>query len=114
MSERNPIRKAVELLRGRWYQGEIASPDGEARCGLGWLMAAIVEVRAPRPLADSGRALMNSAAVDKFPDRAFPPVTSEELQMQPFAAFNDHPRTTESDVVLVMELAADRWDVEFG
>lgn len=114
MSERNPIRVAASLLPGRWYQGEIASPDGEARCGLGWLMAAIVEVRAPRPLADSGRALMNSAAADKFPDRAFS-VTSEGMMlMQPFAAFNDHPETTERDVVAVMELAADRWDVEFG
>lgn len=115
----NPIRLAARLLPGRWYQGEVVAPEGGRRCGVGWLIVAVHEVHAARPgrripILTDARELMNQAAIDKFPERSSDDGTPEELKKQAFPAFNDHLFTTESEVVSVMELAADRWDVEFG
>lgn len=99
------------MLPGHWLQGELDDEKGN-RCGLGWLCEAYglkrSNVGQGGPLYTADIELMNIAAEDKFPDRIV------DDQMVPFATFNDHPRTTESDVVAVMDLAADRWDVEHG
>lgn len=113
----NPLRQAAQLVPGHWYQGGMEDAHGN-RCGIGHLYAAIRE-EPQAPVSDLGLLLsaMNTAAHDKFPDRIGTWVENGVGAagiMHPFAQFNDHAQTSEADVVAVMELAADRWDVEHG
>lgn len=119
---KNFIRKAASQLSGHWIKGTMGVRRDDAnRCGLGHLLAVTGygEVVSAEEINEM-RRVMSLAAMDKFPDR-----TGEWLGMDwrdarfaldncPFAAFNDNERTTESDVLMVMELAAERWDVERG
>lgn len=120
----NPIREAIKRLPGHWYQGSFYDPDNiENACGLGHVHMAIVEENnrilnddSITDLIESGRLermydvaskYLADAARDKFPDR------TEGLKgVGAFPAFNDNEETTEDEVIAVMELAADRWDVE--
>lgn len=122
MMGENFIRKAARRLPGHWVKGTMGAGQGARdRCGLGHLLAVTGygEVVSAEEISKM-RNVMSLAAMDKFPDR-----TGEWLGMDwrdarfsldncPFAAFNDNERTTESDVLQVMELAAERWDVERG
>lgn len=111
----NRIREAAKLLSGHWHKGGLSDRRGN-RCGIGWLQLAhrcSERSIADRHLYAVDLALMNEAALDKFPDRVKPP-DPDMHGKYPFPEFNDHPLTCEREVVAVMELAADRWDVEFG
>lgn len=110
------IRLAAGRLRGHWYQGGLDDGRGN-RCGMGHLLN-VLDHLVDEAEVDGGdrrtygemyaqtRRAMDQAAWDKFPDRVGQETGS------PFVLFNDHPLTSERDVVAVMELAATRWAVE--
>jgi hypothetical protein len=113
---KNLLRMAAARVPGHWYQGDMSDGRGNY-CGLGHLVCVASDGRGSmvRSADDEIRLLADvtrQAALDKFPERVA--VTSMSLDWFPFTSFNDHPETTEQDVVAVMELAADRWDVEHG
>ena len=102
----NPIREALKNLPGHWYQGDMENEDGTACCGLGWLARAESNYNLSiMEKIDSGD-FMDKVAFEQYPDRAVDP----EGDLRYFAAFNDHPDTTEDEVIAVMEKAAIRWD----
>lgn len=102
----NPIREAAKRLRGAWYQGDMENEDGTACCGLGWV--ARVERSMGLDIMDKIETgdLMDTVAFEQYPDRAI----DDNGDLRYFAAFNDHPDTTEDEVIAVMEKAAVRWD----
>jgi hypothetical protein len=102
----NPIRKAIKTLPGHWHQGSAFGPNNTA-CGLGHLHRATVKSNLDLNLYCPASKLMSDAAIDKFPERV-----GGEPGPGAFPNFNDHPETTEDEVIAVMELAADRWDLE--
>jgi len=100
----NYIRKALERLPGRWYKGGLGDGAGNW-CGIGHLQ----EVAPFRNAHDYGQQQMDKVAEEQYPDR----LGSKDgagFQLVPFAAFNDHPDTTEDEVIAVMEKAAILWD----
>lgn len=122
----NPIREAIKTLPGHWHQGSLFARDNlESACGLGHVHMALAQENSKildedSPIAflskvynrtdgmyDAASKYMADAARDKFPDR-----TDELKGVGAFPAFNDNQETTEDEVIAVMELAADRWDVE--
>jgi hypothetical protein len=125
MTTENYIRAAAERLPGRWTQSTMGRP-GTPQCGLGHLLTVagtggigLFQDPALEDVLYRQRDLMTRAAMDKFPDRIgewdeVDPFARGVLDNCPFAHFNDHERTTEADVISVMTLAADRWDVEHG
>src|SRR4051812_38198492 len=111
----NAIHTAARMVPGHWFQGDLADGLGN-RCGIGHLLTAVAETTGVEYRGRGGGArkmceYLDAAAVDKFPERAVG-VGSELDRLRPFAAFNDHGETTESEVVSVMELAAARWGVD--
>lgn len=98
----NPIREAAKRLPGAWYQGEMSSPDGTKCCGLGHV-GNVLGSSYSNEFLDAW-SIMDKVAEEQYPDRVF----NSDLAM--FPAFNDHPDTTEDEVVAVMEKAAVRWD----
>jgi hypothetical protein len=110
----NPISEAAKNLPGRWHKGDLHS--GENSCGLGHLINAVVgeehadwqDLHLKRAVEEFNKAnsMMVKVAVEQYPDRTI----GVGAYPQSFASFNDHPDTTESDVVAVMEKAAVKWD----
>ena len=96
----NLIRKAVERLPGHWHKGGLQDHKGNF-CGVGHLWQ--VGELADYTVVDECQNLMNMTAGELFPDRAGKVIPA-------FATFNDHPDTTEDEVIAVMEKAAIRWD----
>lgn len=103
----NPIRQAVQNLPGHWIKGAYNDARGN-HCGIGHMF--VITEGTHFEYRNKAYVMMGQAARDKFPDRAM----SYDGSPEHFPAFNDHPDTTEQDVVAVMNLAADRWDVEHG
>ena len=54
-------------------------------------------------------ALMNEAALDKFPERC-----EARPGKYSVAAVNDDDLTSQADIMAVLDLAAVRWDLEHG
>lgn len=114
----NKIHEAARMVWGHWHQGDLADGNGN-RCGIGHLLEAMgemgliynVEYRRKHDTSRKMIAYLDAAAVDKFPERTGGEVV-EPNRPCPFAAFNDHPFTSEREVVSVMELAALRWEVD--
>lgn len=108
----NIIREAVSRLPGHWSKGAYEGPDG-THCGLGHIQAAYDAIYGKDthyswnavPALNQIRHLMAKVAREQFPERAHNPDG-----MCSFVRFNDHPDTTESDVILVMEKAAVQLD----
>lgn len=111
----NVIRQALANLPGKWFQGDIRNPyNRDEKCGLGHLS----DICVPHPLHNKdGEALFNQAAIliskvagEQFPERKGSRYTDSELHGNSsafcFADFNDHPDTTEDDVIMVFEKAA--------
>lgn len=93
----NVIEKALQNLPGHWYQGGLGDGKGNY-CGIGHVSnASFNQYRA----VDYATSLMNEVALEQYPDRF-----EGDTSMVPFAVFNDHPDTTEADVIMVMEKAA--------
>lgn len=102
----NYIRKAAERLPGHWYKGGLKDNHGNY-CGIGWLELMHKEAKTVDVNAEGWwpqGTLMDEVAMELYYDR----VVIDN--MRPFAVFNDHPDTTEDEVIAVMEKAAIRWD----
>lgn len=100
----NPIREAVENLSGHWHQGGYNSEDGNNSCALGHLRS-VMGFHENYDNFDYTEwrkciGILNRTSGAMFPDR-----TSQNIVI-----FNDHPDTTEDDVIAVMEKAAVRYD----
>lgn len=93
----NPIREAMNNLSGHWYKGGLSDGNGN-NCGLGHVL------RVSGSTYDAARCIMNNVAYEQYPDR------SNFDNLKGFASFNDHPDTTEEEVLAVMEKAAIKWD----
>lgn len=114
MTETNPIREAAARLKGHWYQGDYRDDAGNA-CGLGHLFDVLAETegKTQNELSHdlhmtegpSPSLFMRDVAQELFPER-----WQEDEKDASFAIFNDHPDTTEDDVIAVMEKAAVRFD----
>lgn len=105
----NPIRKALENLPGHWHQGSLGDGNGNY-CGIGHLKLAMFGENGLDYSGMKGEGwvkyakIMNDVAGEQYPERAR---EFSDLSLGPsFAAFNDHPRTTEDEVITVMEKAA--------
>lgn len=108
----NKISEAVAGLPGRWFKGNIYDANKENFCGLGHLWnvhgllgKSVIVAQSPEILGQAD--LMDEVAIEQYPDRI--PFRNEEAD-RAFAQFNDHPATTEDEVIAVMEKAAVRWD----
>lgn len=101
----NIIRQALAGVQGHWCKDEMRDGYGNY-CGLGHV-ARLTHNSTQDERFEAAAEFMNAAAVDKFPNRA-----GLDSWLSSFANFNDHGETSEADVMAVMELAADRWDVE--
>jgi len=101
----NYIRKALEALPGHWFNDGIEDGKGNY-CGLGHLGLVVSEYKDPYAFWEHFEfvEVMNEVALAQYPERI-----SSDMSL-PFAAFNDHPETTEAEVVAVMEKAAVQWD----
>lgn len=103
----NALYKAAQSLPGHWHQGDYADGRGNY-CAAGHWLKAIgytdkqMDFAEPETDEDTNAmcALLNKVAIELFPDRGF----------QFIAEVNDHPDTTEEDMVTVLEKAAVRWD----
>jgi hypothetical protein len=104
----NPFLEAARRLPGHWFQGDMY--DGENACGIGHLS----RVMNPEGnnLGDFYEAwnVLSAVAVEQYSDR----IVEDNSMKDKFAKFNDHPDTTEDDVVAVMEKAAVLWDEQNG
>lgn len=103
----NPIREAMNNLPGHWYQGNYSNgkrfswtdEDATNFCGLGHVYR-VADMHGINHY-DSLK-IMNIVAGELYPDR-----TGGEPH---FPRFNDHPDTTEEDVLTVMKEAAIRFE----
>lgn len=107
----NPIREAASRLAGHWHKG--SSGDGEGNfCGLGHLDNVLYSMTANMPTnqwvqqSHEMYTLLTQVAREQFPDR----INGYDKFGGTFPDFNDHPATTEAEVVAVMEKAAVKWD----
>jgi hypothetical protein len=100
----NIVREAARRLPGHWYQGDV-SDHKDNYCGIGHVFEASKEVLGVIDMDAVGVALraMDAVAVEQYPERV-------KAVMRDFASFNDHPDTTEAEVIAVMEKAAVRLD----
>lgn len=102
----NPFRKAAEAVPGHLHKGDYFDGNGNA-CAAGHVYQALgchsqEDVDGWRDEPEHGRAweLLNQTAIAMFPDRGTLDI----------AEVNDHPDTTEDDIVSILEKAAVRWD----
>lgn len=124
----NAISQAAQNLKGNWHKGGYNGPNN-SHCGLGHvglvlcgkditsrfsLFTLTNEVINPDESLNVNEytgmwKTMTEVANEQYPERTRDPygVTSGDPS---FASFNDHPSTTEDDVIAVMEKAAVRWD----
>ena len=107
----NKIREAIKNLPGHWYKGHMTDNKGNY-CGLGHVAKAYgfsddqIDNESfgcdESPLL-SDFNLLHEIAGEQYPDRAIDLFTT-------FTLFNDHPDTTEDEVIALMEKAAVRKD----
>ncbi len=103
MNGANVIRKAMSNLPGHWHQGAYTDDNGNY-CGFGHIGQALDEAE---ELEEYERQAMYSTlhavAKEQYPERTGKrPVTL----LTGFPCFNDHPDTTEEDVLRIMDKAA--------
>jgi hypothetical protein len=103
------IREAMKNLPGHWYKGGKGDNQGNF-CGIGHVVEIYdkkcgedeVDLEFPKTID-----LMNEVAREQYADR----ITFDSMLMH-FAQFNDHPDTTEDEVLAVMEKAAIKLEEE--
>jgi hypothetical protein len=105
----NPIRKAAENLPGHWFKGDYGDGQGNY-CAVGHLLVAagqdperVVEGMSDEDSLIHEIRLLNKSAEELFPKRV-------DFTFERIADFNDHDDTTEEEVLLVMNRAADLLD----
>lgn len=104
----NTLAKVVKALPGHWTQGRFNR--GDSRCSIGWIYAiGGIPGHLPgerlREQCEQVK-LLDEIVSEQFPDR----VADLQASHNATVAFNDHPETTEEDVVAVFEKAAVKWD----
>jgi len=113
----NPIREAVQKLAGHWHHDgytDYNNPEPNG-CGLYWLDQVRLEDEDAIVTAsgvtkyDVAENILRKTAAEQFPERAAVPGN----KFCSFGFFNDHPDTTEDDVIAVMEKAAIAFDERF-
>ena len=97
----NIIDKALSNLPGHWYQGGLGDDNGNF-CGIGHILYATPYEGS----ADNAINLMSEVAKEQYSERIDP----DNRHTCKFAQFNDHPDTTEAEVIAVMEKASVRLD----
>lgn len=107
----NSIREAAKNLPGHWHKGDYTDGQGNY-CGIGHVLKAsgLTDEQIEMGDGDFVEArldVLNKVAGEQFPDRAFTMPSAGIVVENPyFAYFNDHPDTTEDEVLAVMEKAA--------
>lgn len=103
----NIIEKAIASLPGHWIKGHLEI--GDSHCAIGHLAKAARDSILPVPLEHLTTALASMSAVvlEQYPDRL------EGSDLGPIAQFNDHPDTTETEVLAVMEKASVKFNEHF-
>lgn len=96
----NIIRQALPHVPGHWLKGSMADGNGN-HCGIGWV--AYQHLLSSVPIEEYFDAItkMDVIATEQYPERVYWDDTVRQ-----FASFNDHPDTTEDEVIAVMEKAA--------
>ena len=105
----NTIREAIRVLNGAGWAKQTFTDQAGRHCLQGALFEAhgvhATETerlgKAVRGVLAADVALVNEVIRDQFPER---------FGAVGVSRFNDHPETTEADVILVMEKAAVRKD----
>lgn len=95
--------RAADRLRGRWMKGDLADDDGNV-CTVGALLAVGLDAA----LVWEARQLLWVIVARDYPDRC------EGAFIEGTADFNDHPDTTEEDVLLSLKKASVEWSERFG
>lgn len=113
----NPIREAASNLRGHWYQGEYMNyEDNSQMCGLGHVANVLgkgdIEAGFETDEFYELQKFMDKVAKEQYPDRhsSFMAPNQQKIFTYSFPIFNDHPDTTEDEVVAVLEKAAVLYD----
>jgi len=102
----NEIAVAAQNLPGHWYKGRLSDGQGNF-CGVGHLSNAFGDMSQTYDSTAFIRYCKMHKLLGKVAREQFPERLDED---QTFPRFNDHPDTTEDEVVAVMEKAAIRWD----
>lgn len=101
----NIISEALTTLPGNWCQGRLEDNQGNM-CVMGHLNRSIAGLDYYSDFSRSHREYCKTYAVIKEVGREqFPERWTKAMDMS-LTIFNDHPDTTEEDVILVMEKAA--------
>jgi hypothetical protein len=98
---------AAERLRGHWIKGTLDDDDGNV-CSLGALQVVTGGLTSPDYYASAER--LSKIVVDGYPDRLTYDDDDEQMGLHPVAQFNDHPDTTEEDVLLAFKQASYEYD----
>ena len=113
----NPIREAAKNLRGYWYKGEYYNEDNNSQmCGLGHVANVLgngdLEAGFEADEFYECQKIMDKVAKEQYPDRnsSFMAPNQQKMFTHNFPIFNDHPDTTEDEVVAVIEKAAVLYD----
>jgi hypothetical protein len=111
----NVIGKAAKNVKGHWFQEAYYDGDGNF-CGVGHLAKAYAEEHGLDVSEVFGgtfwgeileiKKVMDKVAGEQYPERAL----DGDSIVPHFPFFNDHPDTTEDEVIAVMEKAAVRWE----
>lgn len=95
------IERTLKSLPGNWTKGAI-SEDGTKMCVMAHLIDnSEIELKDYLP----ARQALEAVVMEQYHDR-----TTYTNSYNTVAAFNDHPDTTESDVIAVLEKANARLD----
>jgi len=102
----NIVYRTLDTIKGNWYKG----PQGPG--GTKCVMAHLID-NSDYELKDYAKArdILNDVVIEQFPDRTY------DLGIRSYHSvvkFNDHPDTTEDDVVAVLEKAAVKYDELYG
>lgn len=127
----NIIEKAKSSLPGHWHQGEyVDEQSGDKFCALGHIglqLGAHVEATIyqgdtyfffkendadAQDEWERANKLLTKIAREQFPERWEGLNERQQMLADSIPYFNDHPETTEEDMILVFEKAAVEWDEE--
>ena len=98
----NIIRTALSTVPGNWCKFQLTNSEGK-HCGIGHVIMAYDPMVHGNLGSHDAVVEMVKVAKEQYPERL-----SEDYPV--YTDFNDHPDTTEADVIAVMEKAAVRLD----
>lgn len=95
---RNPYRETADSLEGHWHKGSLGDGDGN-RCLIGHAIDRVGQRLDRTGEWDDFVTLLEQTMQEQLPGRGII-----------IANINDHPDTTEEEVLTVLDKAAVRWD----